>query len=127
MKEVDTDFKFMNKNINYCGTYERQAFFTKWIPLQTFFPGINKGCYLHDCRYNILFTDEDQRRQLLKILFLKFRIDLLFFIEMLRFSLKNTKNPVKIISRIMIAVIFFLIVVFATPYYAYLFAKRQEK
>ena len=49
-------YKFYNPKLNYCGTYERQAFFTKWIPIHKVFKGINLGCYYHDCRYTIIFN-----------------------------------------------------------------------
>lgn len=118
---------FMSPKINYCGTYERQAFFTKWIPLQKVLPGINKGCFLHDCRYSMIFNPEqDQRRSILKLLFLKFIVDVIFLFEMLKFSFKNTKNPIFMSWRITISILFFLIVVLATPFYCWIFSKRQE-
>lgn len=122
-----THLMFMDPRINYCGTYERQAFFTKWIPLQNFLPGINKGCFFHDTRYSMIFNeDQDQRRSILRLLFLKFIVDVIFLFEMLKFSFKNTKNPLKWSGKILISVLFFLIVLIATPYYAWIFAKRQN-
>lgn len=128
---VENKYKYYNTNINYCGTFERQAFFTKWVPLHKIFPGINLACFYHDCRYNILFKEKiDQRKEIIKLLFLKFVVDTIFLYEMLRFagtSKFTLRYPQLVAFRTIMSILFYFIVILATPYYAYIFAKRQKK
>lgn len=126
--------KFYNKKKNYCGTYERQAFFTKWIPIQKYFPGINKACYYHDARYSIIFKTPNRKMfklliLMFKLLILKLIVDIIFYLEMLKYSvLKLTiKSPFLFSFRLIIATLFFCLVVLGTPYYIYLFKKRIKK
>ena len=109
---------------NYCGTWEHQTLIGKVVPIQKIFPGINKGCYNHDSRYYNLFQKYKKvKMNIFKVLFIKLLIDILFYFEMLKFSVKLQKRL--LIQRWIVATLFFIIVVLATPYYAYVFSKRE--
>ena len=118
------NLKDFDNSINYCGTYEQQSFLTRVFPIHKIFFGINTGCFFHDCRYSLLFSNEF--KGVYRILFLKIVVDIIFYLEMLRFSFKEIKSLHLFFPRLLLSTIFFFIVLLFTPYYFYLFKKRQE-
>lgn len=111
----------ISKDIFYCGVWafnEKRTKIIKFLNLFKSLIGINNACYIHDKHYTYLFSKE------LKILtFLKWKlfIDTLFLFNCFKYAYKNKKSTIRFTHRLVISIIFYFIVLIATPIYFYMY------
>jgi len=132
-KLLEVDLSSFDKSKFYCGHWGAMDTFTKIYKFFTklFFTlkAINMACFKHDSRYYSLFNDFAKLKRSKKNTFLlilyKFIIDVYFLFDMLNSSLEEKGVPTyQLRIKIFISIIFFLIVVLATPIYIYIIFKR---
>lgn len=110
---------YMDLGNFYCGCYYLDTPRTKLIKLMGLFKtliGINRACFIHDKHYNFIFP---LPLNILTFLMYKLAVDTIFLLNCFKFARKN----IYVLLKYCLAIIFYIIVIVATPIYYVVYKK----